>query len=110
MRCDLADGRERFALLIAFAIGEFALRRPRIERIHVATCYDDGSQPESIRRRGDAGGHIDAFPTSSQLKSDGSAATSMQAMLLDDDCHSIDSVEVGFICWNELTRQPREGW
>jgi len=25
--CDLADGRKRFALLIALAIGEFALRR-----------------------------------------------------------------------------------
>jgi len=23
-------------------------------------------------------------------------------MLLDDDCHSMDSVEVGLICWNEL--------
>jgi hypothetical protein len=53
--------------------------------------------------------HINLFTTQRLSMADCSAA-SMQAMLLDDDCHPIDSVEVVLFVWNELTRQPREGW
>jgi hypothetical protein len=45
-----------------------------------------------------------------RLSMAGYSAASMQAMRIDDDCHLIDSVEVGLSVRNELMRQRREGW
>jgi hypothetical protein len=60
--CDLADGRERFALVIAFAIGEFALRRlAQSEFMSPLATTTEAVSAESVRRRRDAGGHLDAF-------------------------------------------------